>query len=324
MARPLRIEFPGAWYHVMNRARRREKLFLDDGDRTLFLKVLEASNKLFHVEVHAYVLMSNHYHLLLHTPKPNLARCMRHINGVFTQKINKKYKTDGQIFRGRYKSILVDAEEYLLEIVRYIHRNPLKKGLVTEPGDYKWSSHRVYMGKTGKPGWMVLDDVMSRFGEHESDARGALAAFVAKEVPKDLSDKLESVKWPAVLGGKVFREKVKGFIKGRKIDLSELSGHRKEIIDIENDMSKLDTLAERVKEKLSARRRNMATRKAFIYIMRRYYGLSLREIGERVGGLTYSAVSKEYKRSDDEIRGKKGCYDEAVKALKDLKSQIKI
>jgi len=126
MSRPLRIEYSGAWYHVMNRGRRREKIYYDKKDYEQFLKVLEETSSLFSVEIHAYTLMPNHYHLLIRTPKGNLSRGMRHINGVYTQRFNNKYKIDGSLFRGRYKSILVEEESYLLELVRYIHRNAYK------------------------------------------------------------------------------------------------------------------------------------------------------------------------------------------------------
>ncbi|MFC1808043.1 transposase [Candidatus Omnitrophota bacterium] len=324
MARPLRIEFPGAWYHVMNRGRRKEKIFFDDGDREAFLQALSDAHELFHIEIHAFVLMMNHYHLLVHTPKSNLSRCMRHINGVYTQKINIKHKMDGAVFRGRYKSILVDEEEYLLELVRYIHRNPLKKGIVDRPQEYKWSSHRIYMDKALKPRWMTLEDVLSRFSTNEREAQKKFSSFIDIKVPKDLLKKLDSVKWPAVLGGKLFKEKVKEAIKGREINLREISSHRKEIIDIENDVESLERLIESIKDSLETKRKNIAVRKAFIYIMRRYYSMNLREIGQRLGYLTYSAVSKKYKEAENEIRERTGCYKEVVKVLKDLKSQIKI
>jgi REP element-mobilizing transposase RayT len=115
MARPLRIEYPGAWYHVMNRGRRKEDIFQDDRDREMYLEVLEQIFRLFKIEIHAYSLMANHYHLLLCTPEGNLARAIRHLNGVYTQKYNKRHKIDGSLFRGRYKSIVVDKEEYLSE-----------------------------------------------------------------------------------------------------------------------------------------------------------------------------------------------------------------
>ena len=132
MARPLRIEFAGALYHVTSRGDRREDIYLDDGDRQLFLEVLEAVCERFNWEVHAYCLMSNHYHLLVETPDGNLSRGMRHLNGVYTQRFNRRHKKVGHVFQGRYKAILVQKENYLLELSRYIVLNPVRAGMVRE------------------------------------------------------------------------------------------------------------------------------------------------------------------------------------------------
>ena len=145
MARPLRIEYPGAWYHVLNRGRRREKVFFSENDYKAFLKLLGECSELFNIEIHSYSLIPNHYHLLIHTPKANLSRSMRHLNGVYTQLINKRYKTEGSLFKGRYKSILIERDNYLLELVRYIHRNPYRAKLEKTIGEHEWTSHRGYM-----------------------------------------------------------------------------------------------------------------------------------------------------------------------------------
>ncbi len=136
MSRPLRIEYPGAWYHVMNRGRRRQKIFMSRGDYESFIKVLQETSDGWGLEVSAYCLMSNHYHLLVHSPDGNLSRCMRHINGVYTQRFNRGHKKDGPLFRGRYKAVLVDSDSHLLEVLRYIHRNPLRARLVKRLDDF--------------------------------------------------------------------------------------------------------------------------------------------------------------------------------------------
>ncbi len=148
MSRPLRIEYPDAWYHVMNRGRRSEEIFFSETDRMEFLTVMQEAVNLWNLRVSSYCLMPNHYHLLVQTPAGNLSRCMRHINGVYTQRFNRKHNKDGQLFRGRYKAILVDSDNYLLEVLRYIHRNPLKAGLVRNLDEFPWSSHRAYLSNT--------------------------------------------------------------------------------------------------------------------------------------------------------------------------------
>lgn len=137
MTRPLRIEYPDAWYHVMNRGRRGDNIFADNEDYETFIVLLQEASKMFDLRISAYCLMPNHYHILVQTPRGNLSRAMRHINGVYTQRYNRKRKTDGQLFRGRYKSILVDADNYLLELLRYIHRNPVRAHLCNRVDDHR-------------------------------------------------------------------------------------------------------------------------------------------------------------------------------------------
>ena len=126
MPRPLRIEYENAYYHVMNRGRGRQQIFHDEDYYRTFLDTVAEANKRFGAVVHAYCLLGNHYHLLIQTPEGNLDRIMRHINGVYTQRYNRLKRTDGPLFRGRYKAILVDADAYLLQLSRYIHRNPVE------------------------------------------------------------------------------------------------------------------------------------------------------------------------------------------------------
>ena len=150
MSRPLRIQYPDAWYHLMNRGRRREEVYADASDYSAFIDLLRDASEIFNVRIAAYCLMSNHYHLLIQTPDGNISRFMRHVNGVYTQSFNKRHGLDGPLFRGRYKSILIDQDSYLLELVRYIHRNPFDSGLENAFGQYPWSSHRGYVSNAKK------------------------------------------------------------------------------------------------------------------------------------------------------------------------------
>ena len=142
MARPLRIEYPGAVYHVTSRGNARESIFLEDTDRQIFLEVLEAVVGKYNWLCHAYCLMDNHYHILVETPDPNLSLGMRQLNGVYTQGFNRRHNRVGHVFQGRYKSILVEKNEHLLELCRYIVLNPVRAGLVSNPGKGDWSSYR--------------------------------------------------------------------------------------------------------------------------------------------------------------------------------------
>ena len=327
MSRPLRIEYPGALYHVMNRGRRREKVFLGDSDCELFLEVVKKTCSLFRFEILAYALIRNHYHLLIRTPRGNLSRGMRHINGVYTQKFNKKHKIDGSLFRGRYKSILVEEESYLLELIRYIHRNPYKAKLEETVGQYQWCSHKGYMSERHKSDFLDTELVLSKFGGYEEDARRELAAFVNKKVPKDLAKKLDSVRWPAILGGEEFKKGIKNKLKGKKIDRKEIPDYRqceaKKSEKIQEEMNRIlrmkkDVLQDKKSKKYAKERR------AITYLMRKYYGKSLREIGEHMGGVSYVAISKQYKLAAEEIHINKGCYGELKRLVKRVKLQVKI
>ena len=159
MARPLRVHYPNAWYHVMNRGAGRQRIFNNNIHRIIFLELLEECHKMFNVKIYAYCLMDNHYHLLLSTPDANLSGAMRHLNGVYTQRFNRISKTDGPLFRGRYKAQLVEEDCYLLIVSRYIHLNPVKAGLVDHPAKYKWSSYAAYLGLAKVPTWLSVEAI---------------------------------------------------------------------------------------------------------------------------------------------------------------------
>jgi len=181
MSRPLRIEFPGAWYHVMNRGRRRENIVENNGDQALFLSLLREAALLWNVGVAAYCLMDNHYHILVQTPQGNLSRFMRHVNGVYTQRFKRRHGYDGQLFRGRYKSILVAEDFHLLELVRHIHNNPLRAGLVDHPKKYRWSSHRSYLSAKETWDWLHKQFILAMLASKPGKQRAAYRRFMGEE-----------------------------------------------------------------------------------------------------------------------------------------------
>ena len=154
MARPLRIEFADAVYHVTARGNRQEPIFLDDHDRRLFLDLLSQAFDRFDATALAYCLMGNHYHLVLRTRQPNLSALMRHVNGVFTQRVNRRHGTVGHLFQGRFKAILVDRDAYLLEACRYVDLNPVRAGMVGSARDWPWSSYLALTGVSAAPPWL--------------------------------------------------------------------------------------------------------------------------------------------------------------------------
>lgn len=202
-ARPLRVQYPGAFYHVMNRGNASGKIFRSERDFVGFLNLLGETVEKFKIRVHAFCLMTNHYHLLVETPLGNLARAMRHQNGVYTQRYNRQRNLEGHLFRGRYKSILVEEEAYLVELLRYLHLNPVKAKLVLKPEAYAWSSHRYYLG--GKVlDWLTTGHLLSYFGKRRSKARRKLHEFVLRGVPEKLDVLLRGKKWPSVFSSEHF------------------------------------------------------------------------------------------------------------------------
>ncbi len=154
MARPLRIEFPGAVYHVTARGDRREDIFVDDEDRHALLEVVAQALFRFDAAAFAYCLMGNHYHFVLHTRQANLSLLMRHINGVYTQTYNRRHHKVGHLFQGRFTAILVDRDAYLLEVCRYVDLNPVRARMVRKPGSWAWSSYRAHLRQTPVPEWL--------------------------------------------------------------------------------------------------------------------------------------------------------------------------
>lgn len=157
MARPLRIELAGGLYHVTSRGDGQNAIYLDDGDRQGWLRLLGEVCKRFNWRCHAHCLMTNHYHLVVETPDGNLSRGMRQLNGVYTQSFNRRHSRVGHVFQGRYKAILVEKESYLLELARYVVLNPVRAQLVVEAEEWAWSSYRAMIGQAAAPPWLETD-----------------------------------------------------------------------------------------------------------------------------------------------------------------------
>ncbi len=175
MARPRRILFAGAFYHVYNRGVEKRPIFCDEKDRRTFLAFLGKTVQQFHLRLFVYCLMENHYHLFLQTPRANLQDAMKAIQGRYAQYMNFRYDRVGPLFQGRYNSRLVNADHYALALARYIHRNPLEAGLVQHLEDYPWSSYPSYSGKLPIWSWLDTDWLLEQF---DSNPDGALKNFL--------------------------------------------------------------------------------------------------------------------------------------------------
>lgn len=178
MTRPLRIEFPGALYHVESRGHRNEPIYEDDTDRETFLEILAEAVERFSWRCYAYCLMTNHYHLLIETPQANLSAGMRFVNGVYTQSSNRRHRRVGHIFQGRYSAILVDPDNYLLAVARHIVLNPVRAGTVKIPGAWSWSSYRATCGDELVPDWLAADKLLQNFDSDRREAQKRYYVFV--------------------------------------------------------------------------------------------------------------------------------------------------
>ena len=208
MARPLRVEFQGAWYHGMNRGAGRRRIFLAGADSTKFLTLLGEVSEIYRLEVHAYCLMGNHYHLLVHTPHAGLSRAMRHLNGVYTQYFNRRTGQDGPLFRGRYRAVLVDSDAYLLQASRYIHVNPVDAGIVNRPEDYAHSSYGAYLEPRVAPDWLVTTTLLDRFGPQDPSA--GYQRFVEQGIDAETRAFYQTERTKPVLGGAAFVTRIRG------------------------------------------------------------------------------------------------------------------
>ncbi|MDP8258928.1 MAG: transposase [Candidatus Aadella gelida] len=171
MARPLRIEYEGAFYHIIQRGIERKHIFLDDKDKKRFLTYLESANTAYQAVLHSYVLMDNHYHLILETPCANLSKIMHYVNTSYAVYYNARHRRVGSLYQGRYKSILVQAEEYLHYLSRYIHLNPLRANIVNRPEEYLWSSYRYFSSEEKAPGYLDTGFILSMFDRKQKKAK---------------------------------------------------------------------------------------------------------------------------------------------------------
>lgn len=193
MARKPRIHAPGATYHVILRGNARQDIFSDDKDRYRFYEILQKSCERYQCRVHAFCLMTNHVHLELQVGGFSLSRIMQNISQRYTQWFNWRHKKSGHVFQGRYKAVMVDANEYLLELAAYIHLNPVRAHMTDQPGEYPWSSHRAYLGKENLS-WLETNFILSQFSSNEKKARTKFAAFVGERIVDGRRDEFHGEK----------------------------------------------------------------------------------------------------------------------------------
>lgn len=322
MARPLRINVAGGWYHITARGHNREQIYSDRKDYTHFMELLGEMRDRFRVHVHAYALMPNHYHLLISTPEGNASRAIQWLNVSYGVWYNLKHDRTGNVFQGRFGSVLVEGSGWGLEVSAYIHMNPIvmsskgfgKKDRATERLGWKepskeqvksrlddirkfeWSSYRAYGGYGGKPDWLETATLLRRVKGAEAGYREFIEDRIRQGAEEDMMSK---VKWGLVLGGERFARKVRGKIRINRESLGRRElRKRKSFEDIVRE-------AERLKGeewKTFRDRHDDWGRDLALWCGRKYTGLTLRELGLRAGGLDYSGVSMAIKRVESRAK----------------------
>ncbi len=305
MARPLRIEYNGALYHITARGNERNPIYREEWDYQKFLDILAELPQRYGILIHGYVLMGNHYHLLIETPKGNITKVMHYLNATYTGYFNKKYGRVGHLFQGRYKGLLIEKERYLLSVSRYIHLNPVRAGISRRPEEYKWSSYPEYIGREKKNKWLTSEWILGRYSRDEAKARRLYKAFVDEGLTLR-ENPFEGLKAGLILGSEDFIDEIKkkiGLKKHREIPESRrLIGNIKYEDVITVVAKRFETGEQEIRK---AGKRNNLARKICLYILRRLTDISNEDIAGYFG-IGYTAVSQASSRLKKEMRKNKG------------------
>ncbi len=324
MARPLRIEYQDAWYHIMNRGLERRRIFLNNKHKKIFLDLLSEASELFKVEVHSYCLMSNHYHLLIRTKLPNLNLVMRHLNSIYTMRFNRDVKRDGPLFRGRYKSILVDKENYLLNVSRYIHKNPSTAKIVKDDQRYPWSSYQYFnLKKNRKPEWLTTSEVLNYFNGSSEE----YISFVEQGVDENTIKFYSAENIKSILGKKLFIKEISDkFLKDSKAIKNKTN--KDQIISVR--YMSLDELLFKVVQKYKIETSLITKNYARNYVFERSLLIHLFALNPRYSavekgkflGISGDAISKSNKRFLEKLKRDKKMEKEVELIRKEVYGEI--
>jgi REP element-mobilizing transposase RayT len=218
MSRPLRIEFAGALYHVMSRGNERANIVRDDRDRQKRLDWLRRTVETYGWRLHWFVLMTNHDHLFVETPEPNLSAGMQYFNGSYTSYFNRRHSRAGHLFQGRFKGNLFQETGYFLQVSRYLHLNPVRANMVARPEDYRWSSYRGYQRARRSLDWVCYDQVLGEFGQDPAQARRRYVRFVCEQIGKPLQSPFADAVGGLLLGAEDFIDRMQHLLSNRTVD----------------------------------------------------------------------------------------------------------
>lgn len=304
MARALRIQYPGAHYHVTCRGNEKRTVFEDAQDQKTFLEKLSLSSNIYHVHILCYACMGNHFHLLLCTPEGNLSEFMRHFNISYTASFNRRYGRVGHLYQGRYKAFLIDADNYLLEVSRYIHLNPIRikafrKRSAKDKWDallgYQWSSLPGYLALGKRKNFVNYETVLGYMGADDRKGRQAYRKFIKGGIDKDAVNPFDLGKGLGIVGEEGFVQWVKeeflSGIKGAKREQPALRELGK-MFEPEEMIAHFIRLSGEKREEICRKGKNSTERAMLMELLYRFCRITQPEIGRLVGGIDYSAVSQ--------------------------------
>lgn len=311
MGRPLRIEYPGAFYHITSRGNERRRIFRTEKDYERFIGYLESATERYGARIQCFCLMPNHYHLLLETPRGNLSAILHHINTSYTNYFNAKWKRVGHLLQGRYRALLVERDSYALELSRYIHLNPVRAQLVEEPSDYLWSSYRAYVGGERSWPWLQRDFLLGQMSHGKKEAQKSYRRYVEEALREPVVNPLNKVIASTLLGSEKFIEWVREKWAKKK-------GLHRDIPALKKLASRPDLqLLQRKSEEIFGEG-TLLSRKTGLYLAHRLSGLSLGEIGKFFGGISPSAVGQNTRRFQALLGGDPGLSRKVNKLVEDF------
>jgi len=310
MARPLRIEFEGALYHLCARGNERQKIFRDDKDHVQFIELLERSRARYEVAILAFVLMGNHFHLIAETQRPNLSRWMHWLMVSYTVHFNWRHHRSGHLFQGRYKSFLVEGGrgDYLLSLSRYLHLNPVRGRVLGRrtPAErrerlrqYRWSSYSGYAGLKRQFNFVQEKRILQQLGRGHNNGRLCYRRYVEEGLLREIESPWAMIQWQTVLGSESFVRRLQDRIKGREAARGEMTALRQGTAPLDA-MGVLNKVAQHydipVKRLQQAGDYGLEARNVAMWLVWENCGMSQREIGQLFGGLHYSAVAQRLRR----------------------------
>jgi len=305
MARPLRIEYEGAFYHVTSRGNDRQAIVFGDRDAAKWREYLAAAIVKYGCRVHAYVLMTNHYHLVIETPRANLSHVMHFLNGSYTTYINVKHQRSGHLFQGRFKALVVDRDAYLLELSRYVHLNPVRAGLSARPEGYPFSSYRAFVVGAGD-GLVTTETTLGLMPGGLARAPDAYRRFVEAGLGHPIGDPLAQPYGGLIVGSAEFVRGVLNRVDRRRLTKTEVAGRRLLTCDVDReDVVRAVSEVFRVTraEILAARTPHADARNVAIHVLKRRTGLTNRNLGQFFGGVGPSAVAQAARRVAARVGG---------------------